>query len=477
METAVVAIPAKRSPSPLFVPPCATDRTAAETSASAAETPVTPVTGPPPISLGALFLLFVRFGLRAFGGPVAQIGMLREELVLQGRWISDERFKRVLAVYQVLPGPEATEMCCYFGMVARGRLGAVLAGLGFLLPGFGLMLAAAALYDRYGARSAFFSGPFEALQPAVTAMVFRAVHKIGEGTLRDHAPAAASPSWARPLVVCAVRAGLESVLGVNFFISLVTCGIYLALHRRRRQGRGSSAATDDDAATVPLLRDWPPLLTSAGLVAAVALELAGSDLSRWMPQGLGIGRQGRGAGPVFLVGLMGGLLTFGGAYTAIPLVRAEAVTGGAWMSTQAFLDGVALASVLPAPLVIFSTFVGYMAAGVVGAVLSTVGMFLPAFAFTLIGHNFFERAVEAKGAVAHALDGVAAGVTGLIAVTAVQLLRSAIVRPQDPILFVASLAVLYKSKHRFTPVAVVAAAALCGRVLYSPLPGQNAVQT
>src|SRR5688572_20662664 len=110
----------------------------------------------PPIpheSYGRLFLRFLRFGFLAWGGPVAQIGMLKQELVDEEHWISKERFNRVLGVYQVLPGPEAHELCVYFGMLARGRIGAVLAGLGFMLPGFVLMLALSWLYVRIGIAS------------------------------------------------------------------------------------------------------------------------------------------------------------------------------------------------------------------------------------------------------------------------------------------------------------------------------------
>src|SRR5918998_3054300 len=92
--------------------------------------------GPPPQSLVALFKRFLQFGLLAWGGPVAQIAMLRHSLVDQEHWVSSERFNRTLAVYQVLPGPEAQELCIYFGMLARGRLGGFVAGLAFLLPGF-----------------------------------------------------------------------------------------------------------------------------------------------------------------------------------------------------------------------------------------------------------------------------------------------------------------------------------------------------
>ena len=112
--------------------------------------PVKEDTGPPTLSRPRLFLRFLRFGALAFGGPVAQIAMIRHELVDRERWISSDRFNRTLAVYQALPGPEAHELCVYFGHLAHGRVGGALAGLGFMLPGFVLMLALSWAYVRYG---------------------------------------------------------------------------------------------------------------------------------------------------------------------------------------------------------------------------------------------------------------------------------------------------------------------------------------
>ena len=100
---------------------------------------------PPALSYGALFLRFLRFGALAFGGPVAQIAMIRRELVDEERWISSEQFNRLLAAYQVLPGPEAHELCVHMGTLRAGRLGGLLAGLGFMLPGFLLVLGLSAL--------------------------------------------------------------------------------------------------------------------------------------------------------------------------------------------------------------------------------------------------------------------------------------------------------------------------------------------
>src|SRR5215208_6252501 len=101
-------------------------------------------TAPPRESYGKLFLRFLRFGFLAWGGPVAQIAMIRRELVEEEQWISSAQFNRLLAAYQVLPGPEAHELCVHMGTLRAGRLGGLLAGLGFMLPGFLLVLALSA---------------------------------------------------------------------------------------------------------------------------------------------------------------------------------------------------------------------------------------------------------------------------------------------------------------------------------------------
>ena len=138
-------------------------------------------------SYGRLFLRFLHFGFLAWGGPVAQIAMIREALVEDERWISSERFNRVLGVYQALPGPEAHELCVYFGMLSRGRPGAIVAGLGFMLPGLLLMLALSWCYVEFGLGSSLWRGAMIGCQGAVTALIVRAVLHIGRHALTTRA--------------------------------------------------------------------------------------------------------------------------------------------------------------------------------------------------------------------------------------------------------------------------------------------------
>ena len=402
----------------------------------------------PPEPLGRLFWRYLRFGLLAWGGPVAQIGLIRQELVEEKRWVSPEHFGRVLGVYQILPGPEAHEMCVYFGMQSRGRPGGVLAGLGFMLPGFVLMFALSALYVA-GIESRPFKAFFLGVQPAVVALVVRATHRIGLHALKD--------GW---LWALAMTAGLAEIVGTGFWITLPLAG---ALYLFAARGRSALVAG-----------------TAVILLAAIVLSADPAAISRRLrsgpgpipPGSVGVERSiERGAvsraseGRLFVSGLRSGLLTFGGAYTVLPFLRHDAVESGRWMTDQEFLDGVALSGILPAPFVIFSTFVGYLGGGPVGALLLTIGIFLPAFGFTLLGHQTLERLIDHRGAHAF-LDGVTAGVVGLIAVTALTLFRHAVGNLEAAGIFALGIILLYRWKARAAVAIVMLTAGLTGLLLH-----------
>lgn len=387
-------------------------------------------------SLPGLFWRFLRFGLLAWGGPVAQIAMLRQDLVDEEKWISSERFNRVLAVYQVLPGPEATELCVYFGMLARGRSGAVLAGLGFILPGFLLMLLLAWFYTAFSLRSPLFQAVFMGMQPAVGALIVRAVQRIGEHALR-------ADRWLWGL---AILAGIAQLLNASFLITLLTAGVIHALARR---GRATAALALGAAFGAWLLFNGMGLIPALGSAAAAAVVTSpGSAPSL----------------PALLVsGLRAGLLTFGGAYTVIPFLQRDAVQVGGWLTNAQFLDGLALSGLLPAPLIIFSTFIGYLGGGLIGAVVITAAIFFPAFAFTLFGHEMVESLVN-RTPVHAFLDGVTAGVVGLIAATALGILNGTVVGLHAWVIFAAALLVLFRLKAKWTIAAVILASGAYGLI-------------
>ncbi len=381
-----------------------------------------------PITLAALFARFLRFGCLAFGGPVAQIAMLRQALVEEERWVAPERFNRLLAVMQALPGPEAHELCVHLGMVQRGRLGGLLAGLGFMLPGFVLMMWLAAIYTGFVAGRADLAAVLLGVQIAVLAVIARALPKIAKHVLT-----------ARPLYGFAALALAATLAGVPFWVPLIAAGVFHALIR---EGFYAVAAMGVVVILSAEVMPVAPALATLPVTPSAAATL----------------------GALFLAGLKGGLLTFGGAYTAIPYVRADTV-GRGWLSDGAFLDGVAFANVIPAPLVIFATFAGYVAAGPWGGVAITAGMFLPAFAFSLI---FFERleAVLDEPRLHRLLDGIAAAAMGIIAATLVQLALAVWPRITEPLpaiaIFVSALAAAFAVKRAWAAPAIIAVSGVVG---------------
>lgn len=363
--------------------------------------------------------------------------MIRQELVEEERWISRDHFNRILGVYQVLPGPEAHELCVYFGMLARGRIGGFLAGLGFMLPGFILMLALSALYAG-GLTSTRFQAFFLGAQPAVVALVIRAVHRIGSHAVTNR--------W---LWSVALAAAAGQLSGVPFWITLALSGTTYLLAAKRRPGLAA-----------------PTLLM---LLILIGLGWAGdgSFVQRSVPPPPeAAGGQTHASLPRLLVaGLRAGLLTFGGAYTVLPFLQRDAVLIGGWMTNAQFLDGVALSGILPAPFIIFATFVGYIGGGAFGALALTGGVFLPAFAFTLLAHQPLERATR-HPAIRAFLDGVTAGVVGLIAATSLVLLAASVRSPIAILIFLAALAALYIWKAKAAVASVILSAGALGLLIF-----------
>lgn len=395
--------------------------------------------GPPPLTYMALFAKFLRFGFLAFGGPVAQIAMIRQSLIDEEKWVSPARFNRLLAVMQILPGPEAHELCVHLGITARGRVGGLLAGLGFMLPGFLLMLALGWAYESFIIGRAGTGAVLLSIQIAVLAIIARAIHRIGSHIIEN---------WL--LAALAALSFVATLASIPFWIPLCAAGLLYTYPRR-------------------------PIIVAIiiAIAAALAIALHGA-VSFSNPFGAGNSTAPLVAGSaasglaLFVAGLKGGLLTFGGAYTAIPYVRADTV-GRGWVSDASFLDGVALAGILPAPLVIFATFVGYVAGGWIGAFAITAGMFLPAFGFSMVFYERLEAIVE-NPALHRFLCGVAAAVVGVIIATLVQLGWSVGGRvTQAPValaIFALSLLAVWRLKGKWVTPAIIAVAGLIGWIVH-----------
>jgi chromate transporter len=373
-------------------------------------------------SPGSIFLRFLKFGLLAWGGPAAQIAMIKNECVDEEGWVSEETFKKTLAVYQVLPGPEAHELCVYFGRTRGGKLGGFLAGLGFMLPGFLLMLGLSILYveaDLAGHLEELFYG----LTAAVGALVARALVRLGGSFITD-APLAIITLASFALTVFASASFVLVLLGAGIAYELWTNG-------RRWRGRASSF--------------------SLAPAAVVALALGTITVSL--------------TASIFFEGLKAGLLTFGGAYTVIPFLQDSAVSGHHWLTDSQFVDGLAISGVLPAPLIIFSTFVGYLAGGLVGGLAMTLGIFLPAFVFPIFFHRTLVGVAE-NPRIRPFLLGVAAGVIGLIAAVTVTILETSVVDVPTALLAVGAFLALNRWHGKLTVLYVVFACGAVGALLH-----------
>ncbi len=374
-------------------------------------------------SPAAIFLRFLKFGCLAWGGPAAQIAMIKRECVDEEGWVSEQSFKRSLAVYQVLPGPEAHELCVYFGRLRGGKLGGLMAGLGFMLPGFLLMLGLSALYVEADLAENL-DELFYGLNAAVGALVARALVRLGGSFIGDV-----------PLALIAIGGfALTLFAGASFVLVLLGGGLAYEVWRNARSWLGGA----------------PSLSFSLPALAWIAAGAIAFGLTA----------------EIFFEGLKAGLLTFGGAYTVVPFLHDSALEGQHWLSEDQFVDGLAIGGVLPAPLIIFATFVGYLAGGLAGAIAITLGVFIPAFLFPIFLHRQLVAVAENER-LHQFLFGVAAAVVGLIAAVAVEIVETSVVDAYTAVLAIGAFLALSRWHSKLTVLYVVLACGLLGFALQS----------
>ncbi len=363
---------------------------------------------------------FLKFGALAWGGPAAQIAMIKRECVDEQGWVSEETFRKTLAVYQVLPGPEAHELCVYFGRLRGGKLGGFLAGLGFMLPGFLLMLGLSVLYVEANL-AAHLDELFYGFKAAVGALVARALVRLAGSFVTDV-----------PLAVLAAAGfALTLFTSASFVLVLLGAGMAYELWTNAAAWRGRAHSLSPAAAA---------LVVALG---AITVSLTAE---------------------IFLEGLKAGLLTFGGAYTVIPFLRESAVETHHWLTSGQFVDGLAMGGILPAPLIIFSTFVGYLAGGLAGSLAMTLGIFLPAFVFPIFLHRYLV-AIADNDRLRPFLLGVAAGVIGLIAAVTVEIVNTSVVDVYTAVLAIAAFGALMRFHGKLTVLYVVTGCGLAGALL------------
>ena len=370
-------------------------------------------------SLATLGRVFLRLGLTAFGGPAAHIALFREEIVRRRGWITDQRYLDLLGAANLLPGPTSTEVAIGIGRERAGLRGMVVSGGLFILPAALLVLAFAVVYDRLGSQPAL-RWLLYGFQPVVVVIVIRALGAL--------VPTGAKTAVAWAIAILALLGGL---LGVHPLLVLALAAI--------------------------------AMLVARGLVGEGLAALAGLGPTKGVGLVAGVtGAAGTiGLGSLFLTFLGIGALTFGSGYLLLAFLQQAFVDPGL-LSNQVLLDAVAVGQVTPGPLFTTATFVGYQLGGLPGAILATLGIFLPSFVLVAVVHPFLPR-MRASRRLAALLDGVNAAALGLIAAVAVELARAAFVDAWSVAIAVVAAALLFT--RRAGPTVVLLAGGAAGLVL------------
>ena len=366
------------------------------------------------VSLYFLFLGFVNVG-----GPVAQITMMYNHMVEKRKWLSKDRFVKIMAFCHMLPGPEALQLAIYVGYLKRKLWGGILAGLTFILPGAIVMIFLSWLYVKYGSLPQV-NNVLYVLKPAVLGIIGAGIIKLGRAAIRKVFLA---------VLLVGAFVGMRFA-GINFLLILLIAG-FLNLLIEDGLPRWKKARS-----TLPMI--------ICGLI--FLLPFIDSRLFQ-----------------ITWLFLKTGLFSFGGAYASLVFVQRGAVTQYHWLSDGQLLDGVALSVATPGPFMLFTTFAGYLAGGIAGAVLATFFVFLPSFIFVLGGTHYIEK-VRDNRTIQAFLAGVSAAVVGVIAVVSLDLIPEAIVGwPSIAIAAIAFLLIVWLKRD----VALVAVGAMAGGIIYS----------
>ena len=378
------------------------------------------VAEPASTSLGELARLFLKLGTISFGGPAAHIAMMEDEVVRRRRWLTREQFLDYLGATNLIPGPNSTELAIHIGHARAGWAGLLVAGTCFILPAALIVGGIAWAYVRYGSLPQA-AGLLYGVKPVVIAVVLQALWGLGRSAVRS-----------ATLAALAVAAVVAAAVGVNELLVLAGAGVAMALVHAARSGRGPRAP-----AVLWTLVHGSQTAASSGISgdsAGAAVAAAAVTGAAVVPFGLW---------PLFGVFAKIGAVLFGSGYVLLAFMRADFVERLGWLTEPQLLDAVAVGQVTPGPVFTTATFVGYVLGGAAGAVVATVGIFLPAFVFVALSGPLVPRLRRSPTAGA-VLDGVNVASVALMAVVTVQLGRAALVDPLTIALAAASFVLLLR---------------------------------
>lgn len=368
-------------------------------------------------SLRELTVYFLGLGAAGFGGPIALVGAMDRDFVDRRGWATRQELKDGLAFAQLAPGPLAAQLAMYLGWLCAGVRGATVAGVAFVAPSFAIVLVLAVLYVRFGGLS-WLAGAFYGIGAAVIAVIARSAVKLAHRTLERDALMGALFG-----VSAVVTAWRESEVAWLFLL----CGVVAMVARSARLTTAGAAAVAAPGAFVQWQAAFALVPQSASLVGAVFLYFASA-----------------------------GLFVFGSGLAIVPFLHGGVVERYHWLTERQFLDAVAVALITPGPVVIAVAFIGYLVAGVSGAVAAAAGVFAPVYVATVVAAPYYER-LRASARVRAFVEGVTAAATGAIAGAAFVLGRRAITDVATAAIALGTLAVLVRARRVPEPVTILAA--------------------
>ncbi len=366
--------------------------------------------------LAEVTALFLKLGFTAFGGPAAHIGIMHDEVVKRRKWLTDEEFLDLLGVTNLIPGPNSTEMVIHISYLHAGWLGLVVGGFCFVAPATLIVLLFSWLYVQYGTTPQV-EWLLYGVKPVVIAIIAQALWILGGKALKN-----------RTLAVIGVAVFALYFLKFNEILLLFAGGLVFLLIMNYRRIRHAS----------PMI-----LFPFSGLALS---QLA-------VPFSLPI---------LFLTFLKIGSVLYGSGYVLLAFLRNDFVLRLGWLTDQKLIDAVAIGQVTPGPLFTAATFIGYILGGTSGALLATLGIFLPSFLFVATSNPLIPKLRNSTW-MSGLLDGVNASSLGLMAAVTVQLAFSSLTDLYTVILAILSLVLLLRFKVNSTWL--IAGGAIAGFVI------------
>lgn len=357
-------------------------------------------------NLKEVIALFLKLGFTAFGGPAAHVGIMHDEVVKRRKWLDEQQFLDLLGATNLIPGPNSTEMAIHLGFLRAGWPGLVAGGVCFIAPAAGIVLLLAWIYERFGSLPQA-EWLLYGIKPVVIAIILQALWSLGKKAIKN--------------IPTGLAAGAVLVLYFLSFneIALLFAGglaVMLVANFQRLKGRMAPAL---------LL----PLGSAVSISTATATPFSQSLL--------------------FLIFLKIGSVLYGGGYVLLAFLRSDLVVRYGWLTDAQLIDAIAIGQVTPGPLFTTATFIGYQLGGVSGALLATLGIFLPSFVFVAITNPFIPRLRNSPW-LGTLLDGVNASSLGLMAAVTWQIGIASLVDPLTILVTAASLVLLLRFKINST---------------------------